>query len=340
MSHADSAPADGEDIKLVVGKFNGTSLFSYSLLDCLQQMPSPGIVIFVHGVNSDGEWYAAAEEGLCKGLNERLKRSCHHLQHRGVEGGELKAVNYGAEITAEGFLHPEMSADTLIRDAGTFSPVIRFRWGYKASGEELQKYGKGIYLNEQDYWGGGPFANGCSALADLWKDGLSEGLFLWNTIQHMNPFPERQVYSCPPRAYFVLAAYRLARLVEAIRQQQADVPVTIVCHSQGTMVAMVAAFLGARLPKADGVPCVADNYVICNSPYSLAKRNSAENWVASNLRAADGSTGRLTVQARIATLKTSLPSSASAPAWARCRQTRKSTAAWPTCSTVFRRQRS
>jgi hypothetical protein len=23
---------------------------------------------------------------------------------------------------------------------------------------------------------------------------------------------------------------------------------------------------------------VADNYVICNSPYSLAKRNSAENW--------------------------------------------------------------
>jgi pimeloyl-ACP methyl ester carboxylesterase len=78
---------------------------------------------------------------------------------------------------------------------------------------------------------------------------LSEGLFLWNTIQHMNPFPERQVYSCPPRPYFVLAAYRLARLVEAIRQQQADVPVTIVCHSQGTMVAMAAAFLGAGLPK-------------------------------------------------------------------------------------------
>ena len=287
----------------ILGQFSCNANFQSSDRDTLQQLPLPGIMIFVHGVNSDGEWYAAAEEGLCNGLNERLKRSCHHLQHRGVEGGELKAVNYGAEITAEGFLHPEMSADTLIRDAGTFSPVIRFRWGYKASGEELQKYGKGIYLNEQDYWGGGPFANGCSALADLWKDGLSEGLFLWNTIQHMNPFPERQVYSCPPRAYFVLAAYRLARLVEAIRQQQADVPVTIVCHSQGTMVAMAAAFLGARLPKADGVPCVADNYVICNSPYSLAKSNSAENWVASNLRAADGSTGRLTVQARIATLK-------------------------------------
>ncbi|OEZ81441.1 hypothetical protein JAB8_49780 [Janthinobacterium sp. HH106] len=287
----------------ILGQFSCNANFQSSDRDTLQQLPLPGIVIFVHGVNSDGEWYAAAEEGLCSGLNERLKRSCHHMQHRGVEGGELKPVSYGTEITAEGFLHPEMSADTLIRDAGTFSPVIRFRWGYKASGEELQQYGKGIYLNEDNYWGGGPFANGCSALADLWKDGLSEGLFLWNTIQHMNPFPERQVYSCPPRPYFVLAAYRLAKLVEAIRQQQADVPVTIVCHSQGTMVAMAAAFLGTRLPKVDGVPCVADNYVICNSPYSLAKCNSAENWVAGNLRAADGSTGRVTVQARIATLK-------------------------------------
>lgn len=53
----------------------------------------------------------------------------------------------------------------------------------------------------------------------------------------------------------------------------------------------------------DNFPCVADNYVICNSPYSLAKSNSAENWMASKLRAADGSTGRVTVQARIATLK-------------------------------------
>lgn len=32
----------------------------------------PGIVIFVHGVNADGEWYRAAEEGLCKGLNTRM----------------------------------------------------------------------------------------------------------------------------------------------------------------------------------------------------------------------------------------------------------------------------
>ena len=258
------------------------------------------MIIFVHGVNSDGEWYQAAEQGLCRGLNQRLRRQCEHLVHHGVEGGQLTPVTYGKEITDEGFLNPEMSADNFIIDSGTFSPVIRFRWGYKASGEELQKYGKGIYLNEQDYWGGGPFANGCSALADLWKEGLSADLFLWTTIEHMNPFPERQVFSCPPRPYFVLAAYRLAKLVEAIRQEQPDVPITIVCHSQGTMVAMAAAFLGQNLPAVEGkFPCVADNYVICNSPYSLAQSNFSENWIGSNLRAADGSTGRVTVEARI-----------------------------------------
>lgn len=286
------------------GAFACSADYLHSDKVTVQQVPLPGIIIFVHGVNSDGEWYQAAEEGLCQGLNQRLKRSCEHLLHHGAEGGELTPVNYGKEITDEGFLNPEMSADTLILDAATFSPVIRFRWGYKASGEELQKFGKGIYLNEQDYWGGGPFANGCSALADLWKDGLSENLFLWTTIEHMNPFPERQVFSCPPRPYFVLAAYRLAKLVEAIRQQQADVPITIVCHSQGTMVAMAAAFLGKNLPAVEGkFPCVADNYVICNSPYSLAKNNMSENWIGSNLRAADGSTGRVTLEARIETLK-------------------------------------
>lgn len=301
----DSRPPLCDDPRVDLhGEFSCSANYLHSDRVTVQQLPLPGIIIFVHGVNSDGEWYQAAEDGLCRGLNQRLKRSCDHLVHHGVEGGELVPVNYGREITAEGFLNPEMSADTMIMDAGTFSPVIRFRWGYKASGEELQQYGKGIYLNEQDYWGGGPFANGCSALADLWKEGLSQDLFLWTTIQHMNPFPERQVFSCPPRPYFVLAAYRLAKLVEAIRQEQADVPVTIVCHSQGTMVAMAAAFLGKNLPAVEGkFACVADNYVICNSPYSLAKSNFSENWIGSNLRAADGSTGRVTVEARIETLK-------------------------------------
>ncbi|MFC0130791.1 T6SS effector phospholipase Tle3 domain-containing protein, partial [Ralstonia solanacearum] len=42
-----------------------------SELICVKPSPLPGVVIFVHGVNSDGEWFTAAEEGLCKGLNRR-----------------------------------------------------------------------------------------------------------------------------------------------------------------------------------------------------------------------------------------------------------------------------
>lgn len=32
----------------------------------------PGLIIFVHGVNSEGEWYTNAEQALCDGLNKRL----------------------------------------------------------------------------------------------------------------------------------------------------------------------------------------------------------------------------------------------------------------------------
>jgi len=46
----------------------------------------PGIIIFVHGVNSEGEWYDKAEQALCEGLNERL----------GLDGSafQLKANSY------------------------------------------------------------------------------------------------------------------------------------------------------------------------------------------------------------------------------------------------------
>lgn len=31
-----------------------------------------GVIIFVHGVNSTGEWYEIAEKNICSGLNTRL----------------------------------------------------------------------------------------------------------------------------------------------------------------------------------------------------------------------------------------------------------------------------
>ncbi|TYQ19050.1 UNVERIFIED_ORG: hypothetical protein JN05_02242 [Zoogloea ramigera] len=281
--------------------------FDATHYDIPHALPLPGIVILVHGVNSDGEWYDACEQGLCDGLNTRLARRSDQMKYPGPASGQLKAITYAQELTDDGFINPELNSNNFFDMGNACSPVIRFRWGYKAGGEELQAFGDKIYLNEQNYWGGGPFANGCTSLPDLWNEGLSEKLFLWMQVQHLNPVNERDVYACPPRGYFVLAAYRLAKLVEAIRKAQADVPITIVCHSQGNMIGMAAAFLGDRMPHvtdADGKsgPCVADNYVLANPPYSLVKDNLAEDWTQGNLVDPNGNTGRQTHAARIATL--------------------------------------
>ncbi|MCC7600477.1 hypothetical protein IGS61_23525 [Janthinobacterium sp. FW305-129] len=280
---------------------SGVCLFNKGNMDMIAQLPLPGLVIFVHGVNSDGEWYGEAEEGLCAGLNERLRRRDQDLTHKGPEAGQLSPTTYLPELSNDGFINPDMNPKSFMSDADAFSPVIRFRWGYKASSDELQAYGDSIYLNENDYWGGGPFANGCTSLPDLWGQGLSDHLFLWLHIQHMNPTNDRQVYSCPPRPYYVLAALRLAKLVESLRKQQADVPITIVCHSQGNMVGIAAAFLGDRI--SGQLNCVADSYVLCNPPYSLVDSNFSEHMTQGDMKDRQGRTGRQTYKARVETMK-------------------------------------
>lgn len=301
-------PAKIDPVRTVVGAGCGTVFLGDKYLDVVMQLPLPGIVIFVHGVNSDGEWFAQAEEGLCRGLNDRLRRRDDQLAHPTVAGGQLRPVQYVPDLTPDGYLNPEKTEATFIESDQHFSPVIHFRWGYKASAEDLQTYGDKVFLNERNYWGGGPFANGCTALPDLWGEGLSDELFLWFHVQHLNPTNDRTVYACPPRPYYVLAALRLARLIEAIRQKQADVPVTIVCHSQGNMVAMAAAFLGDRLvpatdPAGKTGRCVADTYVLCNPPYSLVENNGVESWSERHMRDPHGNCGRQVHAARVGTLR-------------------------------------
>ncbi|MBA5688716.1 T6SS effector phospholipase Tle3 domain-containing protein [Rugamonas apoptosis] len=305
-----ASPRDPRDdpTRIIIGQKWGPTLLNGGKLTALQKLPLPGVVIFVHGVNSDGEWYEEAEKGLCEGLNERLKRCDEHMCYPSAEGGQLTPATYMGELTADGYIHPDLNFDTFITDNEHFTPVIHFRWGYKASLDELQKYGDGIYLNEKNYWGGGPFANGCTALPDLWGAGLSEYLLLFMHIQHFNPVNGRSVFSCPPKPYYVLAALRLAKLVESIRKKQADVPITIVCHSQGNMVGMAAAFFGdAMAPVQDAVGvegrCVADTYVLCNPPYSLTTSNSTEDWSQSEMTDKHGGRGRQSGAARIATLR-------------------------------------
>lgn len=268
------------------------------------KLPLPGVIIFVHGVNSDGEWYEAAEEGLCDGLNTRLKR--RPLRAEGEQcvkpllnthEGLLTKAQYSAELTSAGFVDAERTSKNFIAPEANYSPVIRFRWGYKCSKEELKIWGERVWLNEHDYWGGGPFANGCSAVADLWSSGVDDRLFLWITAQHLNPAIGRDVYKCPSRAYYVHAALRLAKLIKSIRDKQKDCPITVICHSQGNVVGVGGAFL------ADKLGVQADNYILCNPPLSLMADNFMENWAQRGMESSDGSRGRQTGEARVTTMK-------------------------------------
>ena len=279
---------------------------------CAPQLPLPGVVILVHGVNSDGEWFDATEQGLCAGLNTRLARNKSQMAIPGVDGGQLHPVSYAPELDEGGFLSRDRTASTFIQDEANYSPVIRFRWGYKADDKSLKKVGENIWLNEKNYWGGGPFANGCTALPDLWTDGINDQLFLWLHAQDMNPEPGRDVYTCPPRHYYALAALRLAELVRLVRSKQADVPITIVCHSQGNMIGLAAAFYGNELDKKHGPvsdaegrsgPSIADTYVLANPPYSLQSDGMfADNVSQRTTRNEKGESGRQTREAREKTL--------------------------------------
>ncbi|BEV13453.1 DUF3274 domain-containing protein [Herbaspirillum sp. DW155] len=281
----------------VIGGGKFTLLPNHGEARFYKTLPLPGVIILVHGVNSDGEWYESTERGLCEGLNERLARRPEQMVYSGPASGRLMPAQYTPELTADGYLAPRRSADNFIDAGSHYSPVIRFRWGYKASKTELRQFGKNVWLNENDYWGGGPFANGCSAIADLWTEGLNDRLFLWLTAQHLNPVSGRDVYRCPHRAYYVHAALRLARLIKSVRDRQADCPITVMCHSQGNMVGIAAAFLADRL----GVQ--ADNYLLCNPPLSLLPDNFTENWSQRGSSDSQGSLGRQTYRARVETLK-------------------------------------
>lgn len=240
-------------------------------VDC--PAPLPGVVIYVHGVNSNGEWFEDSEGGLCKGLNTRLQRNDEHV-HRVKGSGQLRQATYLDELTDDGFIRDDLKAESFVREPG-HSPVIRFRWGYKASDDELASVGGRILLDETNAWGGGPFANGCSALPDMFGNGVDTGLFLGLGVQHMTA-SDRLIYSCPARHYQAFAAWRLAKLVARIRKMHRelhggkDCPVTVVCHSQGNMIGLGSAFFGANHPELEGLG-VADNYVLASAPYSLRK---------------------------------------------------------------------
>lgn len=230
----------------------------------------PGIIILVHGVNSTGEWFSIAEDKLCEGLNKRLGLS--GTDYKLVVNKYLSDDKINSEPLASRDL-PEVDKDK--------SPVIRFYWGYSSAKGNEDKYDiplankKGIdyhQLKRQGmphenilaqgpfFWGGGPFQNGTNNLHSLWSEkGFNEGPFFFK-VQWLNEDKDRLLTNAPPRKYYAHAAKRLADLVDSIRNKYPKDTVTIISHSQGTMVAMAAVAIAKNAPDA---------LFVLNSPYAL-----------------------------------------------------------------------
>lgn len=221
----------------------------------------PGVIVFVHGVNSEGEWYDAAEAALCDGLNERLNRD---------EATKLEPNKYSTK---------DQTGRTVPRyikkgDEG-HSPVIRFYWGYRAEGGTEKRWrvplrndsGTDFWKgNEPEqrgpwYWGGGPFQNGTNNLQQLWSDEGFCRSIAGIDLQAFNTEWDRELHDAPGRQYYAHAAQRLADLIDRIRTKCPGDTVTVMSHSQGTMVAMAATLLcKTRAPDA---------LFVMNSPYAL-----------------------------------------------------------------------
>jgi pimeloyl-ACP methyl ester carboxylesterase len=238
----------------------------------------PGVVIFLHGVNDPGASYESVETGLCQGVNERLDRP------------DLKAGRYGTDYSAAKKIPFEElgedhkatldDPDTFLyqRDADdpkTRSLMIPFYWGYRAEPGEIKRdknddptklrgQYQDVFENRLDRHfakGGGFFANATNNLLEMYGKGFGKFIrhgaqLLLSNTQFMGRGPHRR--------YFVLAATRLAMLVSEIRRVSPDETITIMGHSQGTLITLLAQAM--LIDK--GQRC-ADTVIMVDTPYSV-----------------------------------------------------------------------
>ena len=246
----------------------------------------PGVVIFLHGVNDPGAAYESVEIGLCQGLNERLSRPDMAAQAYGVDF--TKATQTPAEYRSERERDVFDDPDTYLykRSTGGEKPrsvFIPFYWGYRAAPDEIQSDQKGeptkMRTQYQDVFGnlldrhfgkgGGFFANATNNLPEMYGEGFGSALRHFANLR----LPKTLYMGrCPPRRYFVLAAHRLAMLISEIRRVSPDETVTVMGHSQGTLITLLAqALLVDR-----GERC-ADCAIMVASPYSLLPDKTPEH---------------------------------------------------------------
>ncbi|WP_256078862.1 DUF3274 domain-containing protein [Massilia sp. YIM B04103] len=229
---------------------------------------TPGNIILVHGVNDVGTGYAAVESGLCEGLSTRLDGDLKPAEYRLPTARDKTtalddpdAVFYKRKITSE-----------------TLSPIIPFYWGYREN-EQFARKGEdtwhgqcldrhGNRLDKDFSLGGGPFANATTSLPDMWNRGKWG---VYGALDRAQQDATHPVLNNPGRMYMVLAAQRLAALICMIRDYDENETVSIVAHSQGCLIALLAqAFLmDPRFKEKQTNARCADTLILNNPPYSL-----------------------------------------------------------------------
>ncbi|UPT38233.1 T6SS effector phospholipase Tle3 domain-containing protein [Pseudomonas amygdali] len=250
---------------------------------CKMEVPAdlPGVVIFLHGVNDPGASYESVETGLCQGVNERLDRP------------DLVPGRYGAEydiakkkLRAKQQLEDQDKQllddpDThLYRrdtdDPKTRSLLIPFYWGYRADPSEISrdknKAPTKLRDQYQDIQGnrldrhfgkaGGYFVNATNNLLEMYDKGLPLTMRL--KIARLTLPNTHFMGDNPHRRYYVLAAHRLAMMVKEIRRVSPDETITIMAHSQGTLITLLAQAL-----LVDGGHRCADTIIMVDTPYCL-----------------------------------------------------------------------
>ncbi|MDO7911488.1 DUF3274 domain-containing protein [Pseudomonas sp. 22-AL-CL-001] len=238
----------------------------------------PGVVIFLHGVNDPGASYESVETGLCQGVNERLDRP------------DLKAGRYGAAYSAAKQVPVEEQSgdqkatlddpDTYLYRRDTVDPktrslMIPFYWGYRAEPGEIRRdknddpfklrdQYQDVFENRLDRHfakGGGFFANATNNLLEMYGPGFAKFIRYGAQSQLSNT---QYMGKGPHRRYFVFAAVRLAMLVSEIRRVSPDETITIMGHSQGTLITLLAQAM--LIDK--GQRC-ADTVIMVDTPYSV-----------------------------------------------------------------------
>jgi hypothetical protein len=238
-----------------VAKRESTVLQCNRVRDKVIEVPrdTPGNIILVHGVNDVGTSYNAVEEGLGAGLQERLSRYFKPAEYKMPSPAKKDEVEDDPDAV---FFKRRVKPDT-------DSPVIPFYWGCRelkdeaktVNGQNTDRYG--TRLDKDLSKGGGPFGNATSSLPDMWNRGV------YAPVDPLGD-PLRPLKTGPGRMYMVLAAMRLAALIAMIRKFEPKDTVSIVAHSQGCLLSLLAQ---AILMERGERP--ADTLILTHPPYSL-----------------------------------------------------------------------